>query len=150
MNTPELKEEIKRHEGEVLSIYKDTLGYLTLGVGHLVVKGDPEYGEPEGTEITQEASDAYFDHDFVKHLDETLRVYGDDAAFYELPDVVQHTLVNMCFNLGPTGLSKFKNTLKMCREGNWEAMADGMMDSRWYNQVGRRGEELVERIRDIA
>jgi len=35
MNVEQLKEEIKRHEGEVLEIYKDSLGYKTLGVGHL-------------------------------------------------------------------------------------------------------------------
>ena len=36
MNKEVLKEQIKRHEGEVLEIYKDSLGYLTFGVGHLV------------------------------------------------------------------------------------------------------------------
>ena len=33
MNRELLKEQIKRHEGEVLEIYKDSLGYLTFGVG---------------------------------------------------------------------------------------------------------------------
>ena len=47
MNREILKEEIKRHEGEVLEIYKDSLGYLTLGVGHLIREDDEEYGEPE-------------------------------------------------------------------------------------------------------
>ena len=48
------KEQIKRHEGEVLEIYEDSLGYLTLGVGHLIQKQDPEYGQPAGTPITQD------------------------------------------------------------------------------------------------
>ena len=42
MNREILKEEIKRHEGEVLEIYKDSLGYLTLGVGHLIREDDDE------------------------------------------------------------------------------------------------------------
>ena len=36
MNIEQCKEEIKRHEGEVLEIYEDSLGYKTLGVGHLI------------------------------------------------------------------------------------------------------------------
>ena len=36
------KAEIKRHEGEVLEIYMDSLGYKTLGVGHLCKPNDPE------------------------------------------------------------------------------------------------------------
>ena len=35
MNIDLCKWEIKRHEGEVLEIYNDSLGYKTLGVGHL-------------------------------------------------------------------------------------------------------------------
>ena len=40
MNKEILKEQIKRHEGEVLEVYADSLGYLTLGVGHLIKEGD--------------------------------------------------------------------------------------------------------------
>ena len=74
MNREILKEEIKRHEGEVLEIYKDSLGYLTLGVGHLIREDDEEYGEPEGTPISQEVVDRYYEADFDKHLEETYHV----------------------------------------------------------------------------
>ena len=46
MNIEKLKEQIKRHEGEVLEVYADSLGYLTLGVGHLIQPNDPEHGQP--------------------------------------------------------------------------------------------------------
>tara|TARA_R110001632_G_scaffold124133_3_gene236870 strand:- start:3063 stop:3236 length:174 start_codon:yes stop_codon:yes gene_type:complete len=48
----------------------------------------------------------------------------------------------MCFNLGGTRLSKFKNMLKACKEGDWKQMAVEMEDSRWFNQVGGRSREL--------
>ena len=51
MNREILKEQIKRHEGEVLEIYEDSLGYLTFGVGHLIKEDDPEYGQPVGTPV---------------------------------------------------------------------------------------------------
>jgi GH24 family phage-related lysozyme (muramidase) len=43
MNIDLCKAEIKRHEGEVLEIYNDSLGYKTLGVGHLCQPQDAEY-----------------------------------------------------------------------------------------------------------
>jgi glutamate formiminotransferase len=48
----------------------------------------------------------------------------------------------MCFNLGGTRMSKFRNMLSACREHNWEKMAAEMEDSRWFKQVGRRSVEL--------
>ena len=86
----------------------------------------------------------YFEDDFHKHLEEARHVFGSDEDFYKLPEPIQRVLVNMCFNLGGTRLSKFKNMLKACREHNWKEMAEQMKDSRWYHQVGRRSKELVE------
>jgi len=123
------KAEIKRHEGEVLEIYMDSLGYKTLGVGHLCQPNDPEYDWEVGTPVTQEVVDMYYEDDFEK-----------------LPEVIQRVLVNMCFNLGGTRLSKFRNMLKACREHNWKEMSVQMQDSRWYGQVGRRSKELQEMV----
>ena len=39
MNIERCKEAIKRHEGEVLEIYIDSLGFKTLGVGHRHLSG---------------------------------------------------------------------------------------------------------------
>ena len=149
MNNEVLKEQIKRHEGEVLEVYKDSLGYLTLGVGHLIREDDAEYGEPEGTPVSQEVVDRYYDADFTKHVDETLHVCGaHDIDFDNLPENIQHVLVNMCFNLGANRLAKFRNMLKACSESNWEEMAAQMEDSKWYGQVGRRSVELQEMVLD--
>ena len=59
MNIEILKEQIKRHEGEVLEVYEDSLGYLTLGVGHLIREDDEEFGEPAGTPVSQVVVDRY-------------------------------------------------------------------------------------------
>lgn len=146
MNIQLLKEEIKRHEGEVLEIYKDSLGYKTLGVGHLCKPEDPEYNWEVGTPVSQEVVDLYYEDDFIKHVDETLHVFGSEEDFYNLPENIQHVLVNMCFNLGGTRLSKFRNMLAACREHDWKRMAAEMEDSRWFKQVGRRSRELQESV----
>lgn len=151
MNREVLKEQIKRHEGEVLEIYKDSLGYLTFGVGHLVKEDDPEFGQPEGTPVSQERVDEIYDIDFDKHVEECIHVYeskgGED--FYSLPEDIQHVLINMTFNLGGTRFGKFNNMWKGVIENDWEKVAIEMEDSRWFKQVGRRSVELQEIVRSV-
>ncbi len=147
MNKEVLKEQIKRHEGEVLEIYEDSLGYLTLGVGHLIQKSDPEYGQPAGTPVSQEVVDMYYADDFDKHVDETIHVCeNNNIVFDALPESIQHVLVNMCFNLGANRLGKFRNMLYAVSVSNWEEMANQMEDSRWFGQVGRRSVELQQMV----
>lgn len=151
MNREILKEQIKRHEGEVLEIYKDSLGYLTFGVGHLVKEDDPEFGQPEGTPVSQERVDEVYEIDFDKHVEECIHVFeskgGED--FYSLPEDIQHVLINMTFNLGGTRFGKFNNMWKGVIENDWEKVAVEMEDSRWFKQVGRRSIELQEIVRSV-
>ena len=146
MNVELCKEEIKRHEGEVLEIYEDSLGYKTLGIGHLCQPEDPEYKWEVGTKVPQEVVDMYYEDDFEKHYKEAIHVFGSEEDFEKLPEVIQRVLVNMCFNLGGSRLSKFRNMLKACREHDWAKMAVEMEDSRWFKQVGRRSIELQKMV----
>ena len=72
-------------------------------------------------------------------------VVGEED-FKNLPEAIQRVIVNMCFNLGGTRLSKFKNMLAACRKHDWNEMARQMEDSRWFGQVGRRSKELQELV----
>jgi GH24 family phage-related lysozyme (muramidase) len=149
MNREKLMAEIKRHEGEVLEVYEDSLGYLTFGVGHLIKDSDDEHGQPVGTPVSQERVDDVYDYDFDKHLDETIHLFeskgGED--FYALPENIQHVLVNMTFNLGGTRFSKFNNMWKGVVSCDWDKVAVEMEDSKWFRQVGRRSVELQEMVR---
>ena len=146
MNIEKCKAEIKRHEGEVLRIYEDSLGLKTLGVGHLCQPSDPEYDWEIGTPVSQKVVDMYYEDDFTKHLAEAIHVFGTEDDFYNLPENIQHVLVNMCFNLGGTRLSKFRNMLEACRAHDWKKMAMEMEDSKWFGQVGRRSLELQKSV----
>ena len=57
----DIKERIKQHEGFRLSIYSDSLGFATIGYGHLVLDTD---NFVEGVEYSKEELDAVFDKDF--------------------------------------------------------------------------------------
>ena len=150
MDRQRLMDEIKRHDGEVLEVYEDSLGYLTFGVGHLIKDSDDEHGLPVGTPVSQERVDDVYDYDFDKHLDETIHLFeskgGED--FYSLPENIQHVLVNMTFNLGGTRFGKFNNMWKGVVSSDWEKVAVEMEDSKWFRQVGRRSVELQEMVRN--
>ena len=139
MNIELCKQEIKRHEGEVLKIYEDSLGYKTLGIGHLCQPEDPEYSWEVGTKVSQEVVDMYYEQDFEKHYKETIHVFGSEKDFENLPEPIQRVLVNMCFNLGGTRLSKFKNMLKACKNITGVRWLD-----KWKIVVGL--DKLVEEV----
>ena len=53
MNIDELREEIKRDEGSVNSVYLDHLNLPTCGIGHFITEWDEEYNKPVGTTISR-------------------------------------------------------------------------------------------------
>jgi lysozyme len=50
----------------------------------------------------------------------------------------------MCFQLGKTGVSKFKNMWAYLDDGDYVAAGDEMLDSNWYQQTPSRALALSE------
>ena len=70
MNKDKLREELAEDEGCKFEIYLDHLGLPTFGIGHLVVEGDPEHGQPVGTPVDNERVRQVFALDIASTLDE--------------------------------------------------------------------------------
>lgn len=138
--------ELKTHEGYMRKVYKDHLGYLTVGIGHKLTESELKLYD-EGDIITDEDALYLFENDLNIAIEGCEKLY---ERFEQLPYVIQKTLINMCFNVGETRLRKFKRMNQAIAESNWETMADEMVDSRWYRQVGNRSVYLVERVRKFA
>jgi lysozyme len=129
MNIDKLIEELRRDEGVRNTVYLDSLGIETIGVGrNLVDRGlsDDEIDHLLANDIK----------DFTKEAQELV------SCFDMLTDARQRVLVNMCFNLGKSRLSKFKNMLAAIEKSDYATAADEMMNSRWARQVGNRAERL--------
>ena len=137
----QIKEDLVKHEGYVTEIYLCSENYPTFGIGHMVTEEDMEYTWPVGTPVTDERILQVF-HDDCKIAVEDAEKLVDDL--YDHPDDVIRVLVNMVFNLGRPRLSKFKNMLAAVEAKDYVKSAEEMIDSKWYRQVGRRSEELVE------
>ena len=146
MDIEQLRLELEDDEGVKYEIYNDHLGYPTFGIGHLVKDDDPEHGMPVGTPVSEERVAEAFDQDIETVLEDCCKLYSD---FDDLPEEVQRIVANMMFNLGYPRLSAFRGMKAGVDARDWEAAADEMVDSRWYNQVPNRALRLVNRMRSV-
>ena len=147
MNIEQLREEISVDEGIKYEIYLDHLDLPTFGIGHLVRDDDPEYGQPVGTAVSEDRVNECFDKDVEIVIDDCRQLYED---FDDLPAEAQLIIANMMFNMGRPRLSQFKGMKRGVDARDWNAAADEMVDSRWYDQVTNRAQRLVERMRNIG
>jgi GH24 family phage-related lysozyme (muramidase) len=145
MDYQKLKDEIAADEGYRTDIYLDHLGYPTVGIGHLILKTDAEYGKPVGSKITDARVTELFLSDIESSIKDSKKLF---ANFDSCPDGIQRVLVNMMFNLGYTRFSKFKK-FKVAIEGrDWNRAAIEGTDSLWFKQVPNRARRLMERLKN--
>jgi len=148
MNLARLHKNLKTDEGVIYDIYLDHLGKKTFGVGHLVTQDDKEWDKPVGFAVSYERVHKCFEEDVNKAIKNCQKLYGEGFEGY--PDDVQEVLVNMVFNLGLTGLSKFKRMNKAIDLGDYAEAAEEGRDSLWYRQVTNRAERLMTRLENIT
>ena len=131
----DLKARIKKHEGFRDVMYKDSLGFATIGYGHLILPTDDFV---DGKQYSKEVLDEVFDKDFQNALDNANKLMSG----YELVDQAKEVICEMVFQLGIGGVSKFKNMWKALEEGDYYTASQEMLDSRWARQTPKRAEDL--------
>jgi len=142
-----LREELKTDEGCKYEIYLDHLGLPTFGIGHLVVKGDPEFKKEVGTPVAEIRVNEVFEQDIGVTINDCKKVYNDWDLMNE---EVKLICCNMMFNLGYPRYCKFKKMVQAIKDEDWLEAGNQMKDSRWYKQVTNRADRLISRIRAIG
>lgn len=130
-----LRKMLSLHEGRVAHAYPDSLGYLTIGVGHLVDKR-------KGGRLPEHIIDALLDHDIAEH---SARLLRDAPWAPQLDEVRRAVLTDMVFNLG--SLAGWPVFLSQVKRGLYEEAAANMLGSKWATQVGYRAKRLAEMMR---
>jgi len=120
------------HEGRVPYAYQDSLGYWTIGVGHLIDRA-------KGGRLPEDIIDLLLDHDIEEH---SAALYRALPWVMELDEVRRSVLIDMAFNLGVAGLLKFKRTLKAVQDRDYTPASVYMLQSLWARQVGFRSKRL--------
>ena len=121
----EVKQELRELEGLRLERYIDTLGYYTIGYGHLL-KPDEDYQN-----ITLDFAEKLLDSDYFK----ALKIAKQIIPNYEThPHNVRKFLVHQAFNMGEN-LNKFKTSLPLIINGDYEQARLNFKKSLWCKQV---------------
>ena len=131
-----LLKKIKKHEGFRSTVYKCTEGYDTIGYGFAI-------------------KDLFLDEDIaelilVRNL--ALLVERIKKTFpwvKDAPTEIQDVVVDMCYQLGVNGFSKFKKTIYYFETEQYEEASAEMLDSLWAKQTPARAKELIEIIKSI-
>ena len=145
MNMDRLLESVKKHEGYRNKVYLDTLGKRTVGVGHLCVEDfwedDKEYDEKFLMTILE--------HDLqtaIKGAKELLEEH--DCA--DIDEQAEEILIEMVFQLGKTGVSKFRKMGDALSEKNDLAASYEMVDSRCSKQTPNRAKAMAKTMKEIT
>lgn len=155
----DFKTYITKNEGLRLWAYKCTAGLWTTGVGFNIerdgadkalrkaginpdmvwaaIEEAKKAGRPRTTEIINNVQAmALLDADLEACIEDLRKNLF--PMFYAMPAAAQLVLVDMRFQLGPSRLRKFKNTLKAFGEGRWKDAGAGIKASAMYKQVRKR------------
>ena len=139
MNLERLMESVKKHEGYRNKVYLDTLGKRTVGVGHLCVEDfwedDKEYEEKFLMEILAED---------LQNAIKGARELKEEHSCTDIDEIAQEILVEMVFQLGKNGVSKFRNMWKALSVKNYIGASYEMFDSRWAKQTPNRAKAMAD------
>jgi lysozyme len=123
MNIEKIKYEIKEEEGYRDIMYKDHLGFATIGYGHLVLPTDKF---KEGVR-----------YDLCKDLD--------------IVDEAKEIIIHMCFQLGKPKTAKFKKMFEALRNKEYTTAGFEMEDSLWAKQhTPARAHRLSEKMKKLT
>jgi len=131
MEMSRLLQSVKKHEGYRNKVYLDTLGKRTVGVGHLCVE---DFWE-DNKEYEEKFLMTILEHDLQTAIKGAERLLKDCPV---LDDLAKEIIVEMVFQLGETGVSKFKNMLKALKVPDYQTAAIEMLDSKWAKQTPER------------
>lgn len=130
-----IEQQLLLHEGLKLKPYRCTEGYLTIGIG---LNLDAGITEEEAIWLLQSR---------LKGIIAQLERY---EWYTKLDPVRQKVMIDMAYNLGITGLLKFRKMIAAIELGDYEKAAKEMLDSKWARQVGKRAQRLAEMMRTGA
>ena len=145
MNMDRLLASVKKHEGYRNKVYLDTLNKRTIGVGHLCVEDfwedDKEYEESFLMTILE--------HDLQTAIKGAKDLMAENGCM-DIDEQAEELIIEMVFQLGKTGVSKFKNMWKALSGLEYSAAADQMLDSRWAKQTPNRANGMADVMRSLG
>ena len=140
-----LLDSVRKDEGYRNKVQLATLGKRSVGVGHLCVEDfwedDKEYEEKFlMTILEHDLSDA------IKGANDLMAEHG----CMDINEKAHEIIIEMVFQLGKTGVSKFRNMWKHLSALEYSGAADQMLDSRWAKQTPNRANGMADIMRSLG
>ena len=144
MNIEKIKAEIQKEAGYRDTVYKDHLGFATIGYGHLITSKD---NFVEGVKYDQKELQKVFDYDFqIAHQDAM-----DLCKDLDIVDEAKEIIIHMCFQLGKPKTAKFKKMFEALRNKEYTTAGFEMEDSLWAKQhTPARAHRLSEQMKRLT
>ena len=117
--------------------YKDTKGFITIGVGRNL----------EAKPLSPFAIKVLLDEDINEAREGCIEVFGA-AEFDGFPVNRQLALLNLVFNLGIGKFKTFKETIALMKAGKWNEAADRLLTLPYAQQVKSRAERVAKMLKD--
>lgn len=124
---------IELEEGWREKPYYCSEGYPTVGYGFKIADKDaplPEFSLPKT------AGDAWLMH----NLNELVDHLSKYQWFNKLNDARKAIILSMAYQMGVSGVLKFKNMIKFIEQDDYRNAALEMLDSRWAKQTPQRAD----------
>ena len=131
-----LIDSIKEHEGYVGIVYKDSLGIDTIGYGFAI----------KDLELDRDICDIILERK-LHDLEDSVNLKF--SWFMYMPKEIKNVVLEMCYQLGVGGFSKFKKTINHLENKRYGKASVEMLDSRWAKQTPNRALELSNIIKEL-
>ena len=133
-----LKLRIKQNEGYSEKPYRDQLGFFTIGYGHLIRQKEKKYFSKT---FNKKHFETVFENDFRKAVNQYKKFFLKKNHTISEKEL----LIEMLFQLGARGVSKFKKMLYFLNKKQKFMTALEMLDSLWYSQTPERVKNLIKK-----
>ena len=142
-----LIDNIKANEGFSEYVYRDSLGFLTVGYGFKcdsLTSDELELNKNRYEPMSKEVACKILELKLQKLQNE---VFAKLKWLKSQPKQVQSIVIEMAYQMGVSGMLGFKNTLKLIENKEYLKASNNMLKSKWAKQTPNRAKKLSDILR---
>ena len=133
----DLVEQLKIHEGYRAKTYKCTSDKLTIGIGFMVSELSLDLDICEEILVRK-----------LKDLQYSIK--KKFHWFEDMPPHIKDVVMEMCYQLGVGGFSKFRKTISYLENKQFKNASVEMLDSLWAKQTPNRAKALSNIVKEVV